>query len=154
MGWNSEVYGHAGWVGDVVADGRVSTGSSNGLGVFVATPDGGREHLPWGQVVAWRAMCECGWTGPSVPAQNNEYGNRACPDEIVDSLMIPAWNEHVRPFEAVLELERVCAELDRLTGAAEDLVRAARGGGVSWVQIGRAAGLTRQGAQQRWGRVD
>jgi hypothetical protein len=54
------------------------------------------------------------------------------------------------------------AELDRLIDAARVVAdadhelaraaRAARHAGASWAQIGDALGLTRQAAQQRWGR--
>lgn len=54
------------------------------------------------------------------------------------------------------------AELGRLIDAARavdeadrkltDAARAARAAGASWAQIGDALGLTRQAAQQRWGR--
>lgn len=153
MSWMSEAPPHEGWVANIVADGRVSA-SSNALGVFVTTAGGDEEHLPWDQVVVWRMTCECGWTGPSVPAFTDpEYGFRDCPDEIADSTMLPAWTAHVAPFEAVLELGTVCAEIDRLSRRAEDLVASARSAGVSWSQLGSAAGLTRQGAQQRWGHL-
>lgn len=45
------------------------------------------------------------------------------------------------------------AERERVTRAAlEGAVRAAVAAGAGWGEIGRAAGLTRQGARQRWGR--
>jgi hypothetical protein len=41
------------------------------------------------------------------------------------------------------------AELDRAIDAAVEGLH--EGQGWSWAAIGRAAGLTRQGAEQRWG---
>jgi hypothetical protein len=140
---------HEGWVGNVLADGR-TTSATDADGVLIVTPNGNHEHVPWDQVVAWRVMCECGWTGPSVPAFTDpECGTRDCPDELADELM-ESWTRHTRPSESLAELGKVCAEMSRLTARAEELVRTARGGGISWGQIGAVAGLTRQGAAQRW----
>lgn len=141
---------HEGWVANVLADGR-ATSATDGHGVLILAPDGNHEHVPWDQVVAWRVMCECGWTGPSVPAFTDpEYGYRDCPDELADELL-KSWTGHMRPSAALAELGKVCAEMSRLTARAEDLVSTARDGGVSWGQIGSVTGLSRQGAQQRWG---
>lgn len=155
MGWQSEVAPHDGWVANVLADGRTaSTTDAHGVIIWGPTIGSGEEHVPWDQVVAWRVMCECGWTGPSVPAYTDaEYGFRSCPEEIEDGVMLTAWNEHLAPFEAVLELGTVSAELSRLTQRAEELVTVARAAGVAWSEIGAAAGVSRQGAQQRWGHL-
>ena len=65
--------------------------------------------------------------------------------------MLPAWEEHVAPHEAIRKLESVSAEITRLTRLAEELVDVARSGQISWAEIGRATNLSKQGAQQRWG---
>lgn len=54
-----------------------------------------------------------------------------------------------------LELIRRAAEADRVAGdLLRQAVSAARAGGASWSAIGAALGLTRQAAQQRFGRVE
>ena len=152
MSWSSEkAPAHEGWVANVLADGRIGSGT-NAQGVFIQSVDGTDEQVSWDQVVAWRVMCQCGWTGPSLPAATDpEYGYRDCPDDITDTVMLPAWEHHVAPYEAIDKLSTASAELAQLTRRVAELVDLARSGGVSWSEIGRATGLTRQGAQQRWG---
>ena len=54
-----------------------------------------------------------------------------------------------------LEIVRRAAQADRITGdLLQQAVGAARAGGHSWSAIGAALGLTRQAAQQRFGRGD
>lgn len=154
MGWQSEVPSHEGWIANVLADGRMSSASySGGVIIFGAlAADGREERLPWDEVVAWRVMCECGWTGPSRPAfADAESGHRDCAEDIEDTVMLPAWEEHVAPYEAIRKLESVSAEIARLTRLAEELVDVARSGKISWAEIGRVTNLSKQGAQQRWG---
>jgi hypothetical protein len=52
-------------------------------------------------------------------------------------------------YAALLEAEKVRRSLDGLTRLAVD---EARRKGATWVQIGAALGLSKQGAQQRYGR--
>ncbi len=49
-------------------------------------------------------------------------------------------------LQELLELQDV---LDEVTAEAVNKVR--ENGGYSWATIGRAAGMTKQGAQQKWG---
>jgi hypothetical protein len=49
-------------------------------------------------------------------------------------------------FRELLELERV------LDAALQEAASGLRASGMSWQQLGEAAGISRQGAQQRWGR--
>ncbi|QIK76753.1 hypothetical protein [Nocardioides piscis] len=56
---------------------------------------------------------------------------------------------------APLEIVRRAAQADRITSdLLKQSVAAARGGGQSWSAIGTALGLTRQAAQQRFGRAE
>lgn len=71
-----------------------------------------------------------------------------------DRVFYPEWKAHVGPFEALYELEGLVDDLQRLDSRIEDTVRLARSGGASWIQVGRAARLSRQGAQQRWAHLD
>jgi hypothetical protein len=116
----------------------------------------GPEHVdavvPWDQVATWRITCECGWTGPERPAVTDpEYGMRDCPTELEDEVFYPAWRQHIAPFDAIAELRGLAGQLHRLEDELADKVALARTAGASWTQIGREVGLTRQGAQQRWG---
>lgn len=176
MGWIRDgAHDHEGWVANVLADGRVS-GSSSGGGVIVhelladdlaaerevrryPNPDHpGSTHVevvvPWDQVATWRLSCQCGWTGLEQPAATEtQYGTRDCPEEIADRVFAPAWDAHVAPFVALADLEQILDQARDLEQRAGEKVELARAGGASWAQVGRAAGLSKQGAQQRWGHL-
>jgi hypothetical protein len=157
-------------VANVLADGRVATGST-GAGVLLHDlterdieagyevrryPDSDYLDVivPWDQVTTWRVACECGWTGAEREAfTSGRYGYRDCPEELGDEVFLPQWQSHVEPFEALFGLKALVEDLRGLETRIEDRVRLARIGGASWSQIGNAAGLTKQGAQQRWARL-
>lgn len=170
MGWSRDgAYEHEGWVANVLADGRLS-GSSTAGGVIVheLTADDvaaerevrryeGSAHLevvvPWDQVAFWRVTCACGWTGVEVPASGPAGGSRDCPEQIQEQALQPDWAAHVAPYTALSDLERLVDQLSDIESHIADTAGLARAGGASWSQIGRAAGLSKQGAQQRWGQT-
>ena len=171
MGWIRDgAYGHEGWVANVLADGRVSgSQTSGGVIVHELTADDiaaerevrrypNSDHLdvvvPWDQVATWRITCQCGWTGSERPAvPETKYGTRDCPEDLEDSWAAPEWDAHVAPFAALSDLEQLVDQQRDLETRVADTVRLARAGGASWTQVGRAAGLSKQGAQQRWGQI-
>ena len=67
--------------------------------------------------------------------------------------------EHQRLTQQLVELrERQLSNVRAAAQAADtagqllaDAVRAARSAGISWGDVAEAAGMSRQGAQQRWG---
>lgn len=169
MGWLSEdADDHEGGVVNVLLDGRVADGGvSEGVvvdGVTAADVAAGREVrrypgsdevdviVAWDQVATWRVRCVCGWTGGELPAvTDTEYGTRDCPDELADRVFRPQWQAHIAPIVALAELEQLVEQLRSIQDRVDETVRRARNGGASWAQIGRAAVLSKQGAQQRWG---
>lgn len=169
MGWIAEgAYEHEGWVANVLADGRAASGSTRdgvvmytppteadeAAGYVRADPGSNATHLvvPWDKVVTWRASCECGWVGPEMPAVTDpQHGDRDCPEDLADRVFYPAWTEHVAPFAALSELGELAEQLRTLEAEVDTKVRLARVAGASWSQIGFKVGLTKQGAQQRWG---
>ena len=171
MGWIRDgAYDHEGWVANVLADQRVSSSSTAGgvivrelLAEDIAAEREARfypatDHVdvvvPWAHVATWRVVCECGWTGSQRPAVvDSVYGTRECPESLANSWAVPEWEAHVTPFAALTDLERLIREQHDLGTGIADTVRHARTGGASWTQIGRAAGLSKQGAQQRWGQL-
>lgn len=101
---------------------------------------------------------------PSPELQNlAEFRLYAADDEVaytseradVEKAVIGVWRtEHVTGAEALTEVEAetiAAAEAKQRLGVA---VATARRGGASWEQIGRAAGVSSQSAQERWRGVD
>ncbi len=169
MGWVRDgAYDHEGWVANVLADGRVA-GSQTSGGVIVhkliaddvAAAREVRRYpgtdrvdvvVPWEQVATWRVTCECGWVGSERPAVTDaKYGTCDCPEAIEDAVFAPEWEAHVAPFAALTDLQRLVEDLHSVEARIEQCVRLARAGGASWSQVGRAANVSKQGAQQRWG---
>jgi hypothetical protein len=108
--------------------------------------------VPWDQVTTWRAVCECGWTGSECPAVTDvKYGYRDCPEDLADRVFLPEWQAHIEPFEALHDLGGLVEDLRQVECGIADKVLLARSGGASWSQVGRALGVTKQAAQQRWG---
>ncbi|MBT2586464.1 hypothetical protein [Arthrobacter sp. ISL-95] len=59
------------------------------------------------------------------------------------------WHAHIAPSEAILGVE--AAKERRQAGHRLDrTVAAAKAAGASWTDIGRAAGISRQAAHERW----
>lgn len=167
MGWIQDgAYDHEGWVANVLDDGRIAGGSTGG-GVVVrevteadetagyeirSFHNGSREVvIPWSRVATWQVRCECGWEGSRRPAETNPKNNdRDCAEEFEDAFL-PEWEIHVAPFVALSELDRLVDEHRSLGNRIEEKVALARSVGASWSDVGRAAGMSKQGAQQRWG---
>ena len=59
---------------------------------------------------------------------------------------------HEQTRLAVQSVADTAAALGQAGEALDRAVRAARNAGASWADIARAAGMSRQAAQQRWGR--
>jgi hypothetical protein len=161
VGWIADDVGdeHEGWVANVVRDGR-SSAALSAAGVHVRPATGryperhGTDLVPWDEVVLWRVTCQCGWTGPELPAEvTGESGWKACSEDLEDREFLPAWQAHVAPYAALSQLGELTEELRTLSQQVDDKVQLARATGASWSQIGREAGLSKQGAQQRWGQL-
>lgn len=168
MGWIVDAAPeHEGWVANVLDDGRAASGTTSGgvlprevvpadreAGYEIRTYGAGHEEVvvPWDRVTTWQVQCECGWTGSTKRAYvTHENGWRDCPEDLEEGFFVPQWREHVAPFTALGDIEQLVDELRSIEDRAAAAVTTARQHGASWSQIGRAAGLTRQGAQQRWG---
>jgi len=91
-------------------------------------------------------------TGPQAP--------RARVDRAFDVVPDPerTWRAAVRVTKALPQLEELAAaraEARRVVGGLDEEIEVAvehlRVDGASWVQIGRALGISRQGARQRFG---
>lgn len=110
------------------------------------TSGGGREEakLATGR---HRAACECGWQGPIV---DTGVADTVVDDDLHDDLLVP-WQNHTEemiPLDALRTAQQALSAATITVGAA---VRQARRDGLSWALIGDALGMTKQGAQQRYG---
>lgn len=172
MGWTSNDYDHEGWVAFVAPDGRLS-GSSTGAGVLFHGITG--EYPPAGEldpdqeivlddlIMSWRGACTCGWQGElwhrvDSPAEadiatRKEYvplGDAADVSGEVEDAIQQEWHVHIAPFEAILGVEAAAREHRQAAHRLDKTVSAAKAAGASWADIGRAAGISRQAAHERW----
>lgn len=133
-----------------------------------------RAWRPPSQVVGWRVACSCEpfrkhvildplWTRVWDPADENVTAKRlyagppASPDaadmgdrEDLEPVFLNVWHRHVAPDLSLHTISTLSRSLKELEAQLDDAVSAARTAGVSWDKIGRAFGISRQGAQQRW----
>lgn len=152
MGWLGPVVNgveHEGYVVPFFPDGEEGAGSYSSRGIQVGEYDEDRWR-PDADVAGHRAGCACGWRGrdwtdwPGVAFLESD-------DE--DALMVE-WRAHIRPSMA---LERAAEVVDTWRKAAAELdesIRDARTAGATWAEVGRAVGMSRQAAWERWHRPD
>ncbi len=132
---------------------------------------------PAAEVVGWVVCCDCSagrtmtkWTGPTFarvpsPSLESVRAHRifATDDEVpyaserpeVEDAARELWRlEHVFGADAVGEVQAAAAGAAQADLRLETAVALARHSGASWETIGRAAGMTRQSAHERWRRLD
>jgi hypothetical protein len=146
MGWihdtgYSPAYDHEGYTASILMD-STDTGASSSL----IEPN----------VIGWRAACECGWRGIQFYPRAEWPSPTGGPPEQVDGWTsgegaYADWDAHLRrvlPDLAVHDLAQLLRPIAHRLDAA---VQNARRVGMSWSEIGRAAGVTSAQAQERWG---
>jgi hypothetical protein len=181
MGWIIDRDGlrdHEGHAAYVTADGR-TTGTSTGTGVLLSRPDADERvaaawaagHPPdnedmyelvlWDDVVGWQTQCACGWTGKrwersaTLPGQysGHDPDDAVLADgETVEARAMQDWDAHIGPLGQLGAVSAAAAEAEQARQRLDQAVAAARAGGASWADVGRAAGMARQSAHERWGR--
>ncbi|MDQ6783174.1 MAG: hypothetical protein M3063_06990 [Actinomycetota bacterium] len=98
--------------------------------------------------VGWRCECSCGWTGPV----HDSHGAQSPTDEQVDAMMDADWDAgHARPLLPLAGLDELVRDANEAMANLRRGVARARAGGVSWEQIGRVLGVSRQAAWERFG---
>lgn len=176
MGRQTEDGRHEGYVEFVFADG--TSGGSWSAGPIATTAADGTslEYDDWqrrddADVVAWRAVCSdmsrydgcTGWRGPtwtrvaSPAEQDLTRGRIYSPDSMLsdelDTLVLADWERHTAPTAGTYAVELAAAEVSQAQARLTEAVREARTRGASWEAIGKAAGMTRQSAHERWSRL-
>lgn len=129
---------------------------------------------PPSQVVGWKVACSCDpfrkhvildplWTrvwdpadedvttgriyaGPPASADAADISDR----EDLEPVFLDVWHRHIAPDLSLHTIDTLSRSLKDLEAQLDDAVAAARSAGVSWEKIGRAFGISRQGAQKRW----
>jgi hypothetical protein len=171
MGWVSNDDEHEGWAAAVAPDGRLA-GSSTIEGMLVEgitgryrpdkmMPD--YEVVPDREVIGWRGACTCGWRGElwervSSPADADFSRRREylAPNEFahasskVEDAIHDEWKTHLAPLEAVAGVKAAAREYSQAGQRLDKTVAAAKAAGASWADIGRAVGISRQSAHERW----
>lgn len=166
---------HEGVVVHLFADGSYGSSWGGGGPIPTHTPDG--TPIPYAEqqtrshaeIVGWRAACaDPGdyrdrehWRGPvwtrvaTLDDQDLDAHRIYCDDpygldEASEDLICVDWHVHIG---ASVELHQVALAADEVADAQRKLteaVRVARDAGASWTDIGRAVGISRQSAHERW----
>ena len=127
----------------------------------------------WGQMdtvdgrtaIGWRWVCSCGQAGPvwwraptaadHSPARHQVHapgtGATADPPDDLEEAIRAEWLAHL-PTPAIAEVSAAAAAARKADADLAAAVRRARDAGESWAAIGTAAGMSRQAANQRWGK--
>ncbi|HEX9086665.1 MAG TPA: hypothetical protein VF867_03970 [Arthrobacter sp.] len=171
MGWVSDDNEHEGWAASIAPDGRLS-GSSTAGGMLVkgitgqyapdkTMPD--YEVVPDREIIGWRGACECGWQGElwervTSPddadfSRRREYlakDESAYVSNEVEDAIHDEWKAHLAPLEAVAGVKSAAREYAQAGHRLDKTVAAAKAAGASWTDIGRAVGISRQSAHERW----
>lgn len=177
MGRQTDDGRHEGHVAHIFADGMSGGGWGGGRPTATTAADGtrldDRQYRRGADVVAWQVICtdnstyrypEC-WRGPvwtrvateaeHDPAQHRIYcgDDRAMLPEDVEDLLMEDWDRHIAPFQGCYAIEVAAEAVAEAQKELTDAVRSAREHGASWEAIGRAAGMTRQSAHERWAKA-
>lgn len=157
MGWElEEAPGHEGYVALMFADGERHSGTTgNGVLVWPGGDIKREEIRPYADVVAWQAHCECGWTGVLRPLSAER------PEDMYERWREPTgereedfrleWRAHVAPEVRTSRVTDLAAQIAGLQRDLTVAVAEARREGASWSDLGRALGVSKQAAQQRYG---
>ena len=129
---------------------------------------------PPSQVVGWKVACSCEphgkhvimdqlWTRVWDPADEDltlhriYAGDPSSGDaayvsdrEDLEQLFVDQWHLHVDPDLHLHTISTLGEQLRTIEAQLDAAVAAARFAGLSWDKIGRAYGITRQGARSRW----
>ena len=123
--------------------------------------DQAEQWRPGAAVVGWVAGCTCGWRGTPwsrVPAAEADPAARRLATagpwadlEAADENRVrQEWRGHIAGWQALEDVEATAARQAAAARALDEAVRAALAAGATWADIGRATGMTRQSATERW----
>ncbi|MET4901580.1 hypothetical protein PV760_12985 [Paenarthrobacter sp. CC6] len=129
---------------------------------------------PPSQVVGWRVACSCEpfkkhvvldplWTRVWDPVEEDLtryliYAGAPSSDDPsyvsdrddLEPLFLAQWHSHIAPDLHLHTIQTLGEQIKTVEAQLDEAVAAARAEGLSWDKIGRAYGVTRQGARKRW----
>ncbi|MCT9626734.1 AsnC family protein [Pseudarthrobacter equi] len=121
------------------------------------------EVVPDAEMVGWRGACDCGWQGElwkrvASPADADFTRRRdyvaldgfADASREVEDAIHEEWKAHIGPSDAILGVTAAAREYAQAGQRLDKTVSAAKAAGASWADIGRAVGISRQSAHERW----
>lgn len=175
-GWLAPVF-HDGQRGYGVSGGGIPS-DHIAVGPEAQGPDGTWHYpsRPAGEVTSWVIVCDCAagsqarslstWLGPvftRVPSTALEdlRARRvyAVDEDVVDvfhrqdveAVVAGLWrSEHLFTAGTLADVSAAAEAVDAARARLDGAVAMARHGGANWADIGRATGMTRQSAQERW----
>ncbi|MEV6071846.1 hypothetical protein AB0L82_35355 [Nocardia sp. NPDC052001] len=122
------------------------------------------EFRPQSEVVAWQPICECEsrwrgtrWERVGTPSEQDlahhlAYSEAAWALNEIEDQGHAEWLRHIAPFRGLSAVEDAAEAVSAAQAELTHAVNQAREHGASWDAIGRAAGMTRQSAHERWAR--
>jgi hypothetical protein len=131
---------------------------------------------PAGEVIGWRAMCNCYGTGDTMPTKHwvsqqlwtrvpsplrhdpGAFRIYAADEDVLDVISGDAntaahdvwWNEHINDVDAEAAITTALAAIRAGEQQLDRAVMQARTRQLSWAKIGAAAGMSPQAAHERW----
>lgn len=181
MGWISEssTSTHEAALIAVFDDGVESGGQTTVDGAPHEIVGDSGQTRPSAEIVGWRLRCYCANTFPAPLSWEDRTQWMRCPsprledlsrrrifaqdDEVADVMYRDdvaaearkVWQQdHVVPHDALEEIRQAANNRRDAETRLDAAVAAARRVGKSWLDIGRAAGMSRQSAHERWRDLD
>lgn len=110
------------------------------------------------RVVGWHTACSCGWRSRVIHSRANYPVRDAtaylAPDALDEGPIQAEWRAHLNEVLPELAVHDALQKEATGRGPVEQAVRQAREAGASWTAVGRAAGITRQSAHERWAHLE
>lgn len=176
MGWIDENNDHEMYVAPMFRDGASgTTHGRQGVNVGGVAPEDEDWRDP-ADIVGWEVRCNCyegesarnytttvltRWTRVGSPEdQDRAAGRFYAEDDVaefmgdredVERLALALWDAHRKPVDALHLIEAAAQAYARTRRELDAAVTAGRSTGLSWADVGRAVGITRQSARERWG---
>ncbi|MFJ9371358.1 hypothetical protein ACIRRA_44125 [Nocardia sp. NPDC101769] len=86
-------------------------------------------------------------------AQRRVYSPDSMLASELEDLIMVDWEQHIAPTPGTYAVELTATAAAQAQARLTEAVREARAQGASWDAIGKAAGMTRQSAHERWSKL-